>query len=173
MKRENNYIPVKERFGEEEKENTGLQQPSVSSQVKFGAAWANQKVFLTQMAPLCLDNHSVPMLEVQVLSAVGDSEELSAVGSAQCPGRTGCEGAEPPSCQARLGEQPWFSTWMFKSLCRAGGGGAKVVQSWSLLSTQTAQFVPGTGWKRRQWEFGKGTENRHHLQAGAGVWDRP
>lgn len=77
MKRENNYIPVKERFGEEEKENTGLQQPSVSSQVKFGAAWANQKVFLTQMAPLCLDNHSVPMLEVQVLSAVGDSEELS------------------------------------------------------------------------------------------------
>lgn len=77
MKRENNHIPVKERFGEEEKENTGLEQPSVSSQVKFGAVWANQKVFLTQMAPLCLDNHSVPMPEVQVLSALGDSEELS------------------------------------------------------------------------------------------------
>lgn len=77
VKRENNHIPVKERFGEEEKENTGLQQPSVSSQVTFGAAWANQKVFLTQMAPPCLGNHSGPMLEVQVLSAVGDSEELS------------------------------------------------------------------------------------------------
>lgn len=63
---------MKERFGEEEKENTGLQQPSVSPQVKFGAAWVNQKVFLTQMTPLCLDNHSVPMLEMQVFSAVGD-----------------------------------------------------------------------------------------------------
>lgn len=61
---ENNHVPVKERFGAE-KDNTGLQQPSVSSQVKFGAVWANQKVFLTQMAPLCLCNHSVPMLEVQ------------------------------------------------------------------------------------------------------------
>lgn len=65
-----NYVPIKERFGEEEKGNTGLQQSSVSSQVKLGAVWANQKVFLTQMTPLCLDNHSVPMLEVQVLSAV-------------------------------------------------------------------------------------------------------
>lgn len=142
VKRENNHIPVKERLGEEEKENTGLEQPSVSSQVKFGAAWANQKLFLTQMAPLGLDNHSVPMLEVQVLSAV---RELSHC-CAQCPG---CEGAEPPSCQARLGEQPRFSTWMLKSLCRAGGGGAKVVQSWSLPSAQIAQFVPGTGWKGR------------------------
>lgn len=49
MKGENNHVPVKERFGEEEEENTGLQQPSVSSQVKFGAAWADQKVFLTQI----------------------------------------------------------------------------------------------------------------------------
>lgn len=96
VKGQNNHVPVKERFGEEEEENTGLQQPSVSPQVKFGAAWVNQKIFLTQMTPLCLDNHSVPMLEVQILSAVGNS--VSAVGSAQCPGRTGCEGAEPPSC---------------------------------------------------------------------------
>lgn len=103
VKGENNHVPVKERFGEEEKKNTGLQQPSVSPQVKFGAVWANQKVFLTQMTPLCLDNPSVPMLEVQVLSAVGDrcSGALNSVnsgGSAQCPGKTGCEGAEPPSC---------------------------------------------------------------------------
>lgn len=81
VKGKNNHVPVKERFGEEEKENTGLQQPSVSSQVKFGAAWADKKVFLTQMTPLCLNNHSVPMLEVQVLSARGGrvlwcSEEL-------------------------------------------------------------------------------------------------
>lgn len=77
VKGENNHIAVRERFREEEKENTGLQQPSVSSQVKFGALWADKKVFLTQMTPLCLDNHGVPMLEV--LSAVGDrcSEELS------------------------------------------------------------------------------------------------
>lgn len=66
----NNHVPVKERFGEEENENTGLQQPSVFPQVKFGAVWANQKVFMTQMTPLCLDNHSVPVLEVQVLSAM-------------------------------------------------------------------------------------------------------
>lgn len=151
VKGENNHVPVKERFGEEEKENTGLQQPAVSSQVKLGAVWAHQKVFLTQMTPLCLDNHSVPVLEVQVLSAVTNS--VSAVGSAQCPGRTS-EGAEPPSCPASLGEQ----LWMLK-LCR-------VVQSWSLPSTQ---FVPVTGWKRRQWEF----ENRHHFQPGTGVWDMP
>lgn len=105
VKREDNHVPVKERFGEEEKENTGLQHPSVSPQVKFRGAWVNQKVFLTQMTPLCLDNHSVPMLEVQVLplecsggQVLWCSEELSAVGSAQCPGRTGCEGAELPSC---------------------------------------------------------------------------
>lgn len=103
MKGENNHVLVKERFGEEEEENTGLQQPSVSSQVKFGAAWADQKVFLTQMTPLCLDNHSVPMLEVQVFSAVGTvKNSVSAVSSAQCPGRTGCEGAEPPSCLSSL-----------------------------------------------------------------------
>lgn len=86
VKGENDHVPVKERFGEEEKENTGLQQPSVSSQVKFGAVWADKKVFLflkkyTQMTPLCLNNHSVPMLELQVLSAGGGqvlwcSEEL-------------------------------------------------------------------------------------------------
>lgn len=52
VKGENNHVPAKERFGEEEKENTGLQQPAVSSQVKFGAVWANLKVFLTQMTPL-------------------------------------------------------------------------------------------------------------------------
>lgn len=95
---------MKERFGEEEKEKTGLQQPSVSPQVKFGAAWVNQKVFLTQMTPPCLDNHSVPMLEMQVFSAVGNwccgavKNSVSAVGSAQCSSRTGCEGAEPLSC---------------------------------------------------------------------------
>lgn len=43
VKGQKKHVPVKERFGEEEKENTGLQQPSVSSQVKFGAVWANQK----------------------------------------------------------------------------------------------------------------------------------
>lgn len=40
---ENNHVPVKERFGEEEKKTTGLQHPSVSSQVKFGAVWADKK----------------------------------------------------------------------------------------------------------------------------------
>lgn len=45
------------------------------------------------------------------------------------------------------------------------------VQSWSPHSTQFAQFVPVTSCKRRQWEFEKGTENRHHFQTGNGVWD--
>lgn len=45
-----------------------------------------------------------------------------------------------------------------------------VVQSWSLPSTQLAQFVLVTGWKRRQWEFGKGTENWQHFQTGTGIW---
>lgn len=31
------------------------------------------------------------------------------------------------------------------------------MQSWGLLSTQIAQFVPVSGWKGRHWEFGKGT----------------
>lgn len=88
VKGENNHVPVKERFGEEEKENTGLQQPSVSPQVKFGAAWVNQKVFLTQMTPLCLDN--------QCAHAGGAdsqcSEELS-----QCCGLCSVH-SEPPSC---------------------------------------------------------------------------
>lgn len=173
MKGENNHVPVKERFGEEEKGNTGLQQPSVSSQVKFGAAWADKKVFLTQMTPLCLNNHSVPMLEVQVLSAGGDGccgavkNSVSAVGSARCPGRTGWEGAEPAWCQDRLGEQLWCSTWMLKKVVQS------MVQSWSLPSTQFAQLVPVTGWKRRQWEFEKGPENRPRFQTGAGVWDMP
>lgn len=69
-KRGNNHIPVKE-IGKGENENEGLQQHSVSSQVKFGAAWADRKVFLTQMTPLCLNNHTVPMLEVQILRASG------------------------------------------------------------------------------------------------------
>lgn len=43
----------------------------MSSQVKFGAAWADKKVFLTQMSPLCLNNHTVPMLEVQILRQWG------------------------------------------------------------------------------------------------------
>lgn len=96
VKGQNNHVPVKERFGEEEEENTGLQQPSVSPQVKFGAAWVNQKIFLTQMTPLCLDNHSVPMLEVQILSAVGNSV-LWALLSAQA-GQAVRGQNHPPAC---------------------------------------------------------------------------
>lgn len=38
-----NFVSVKERFREVKKEKIGLQQPSVNSQVKFGAAWADLK----------------------------------------------------------------------------------------------------------------------------------
>lgn len=41
-----NLVSVKERFREVKKEKIGLQQPSVNSQVKFGAAWADLKNIL-------------------------------------------------------------------------------------------------------------------------------
>lgn len=43
MKKENNLVSVKERFRKVKKEKIGLLQPSVNSQVKFGAAWADSK----------------------------------------------------------------------------------------------------------------------------------